>query len=193
MFILIKQRGREELPSSLTWTLLSFSSGSLIWTRMDDSLTKQPFLATYRKIVSVGSNEREIFPCFRVGTERHVWESKEKRKWGGGGWFTEVISYQTEKITADLRRKRQGHMWRRDAFCLIWKRCMKMGFRSLLSFRIDANKCLTWSRSTQACFLTLLSTSSLFLCFSLVTRGANCCNSWGLGGVVMSRKYLKAW
>lgn len=158
MYVYFNQAERhcEELPSSLTWTLLSFSSGSLIWTRMDDSLTKQPFLATYRKIVSVGSNEREIFPCFHVGTERHVWESKEKRKWGGGGWFSEVISYQTEKITADLRRKRQGHMWRRDAFCLIWKRCMKMGFRSLLSFSIDANKCLTSAQVfVQACSVFL--------------------------------------
>lgn len=84
-------------PSSLTWT--SFSSVSLhlfiriIWPKKNDSLTKQPFLATYRKIVSVGSNEREIFPFLRVDTERLVWESKtgmweEKRKWGGGGWFS---------------------------------------------------------------------------------------------------------
>lgn len=40
--------------------------------------------------------------------------------------------------------------------------------------------------------LTLLSTSSLLLCLSLVARAANCCSRAGLGGVVMSRKYWKA-
>lgn len=88
-----------ELPSSLTWTSLSplfhsIPSSESFEPKKNDSLTKQPFLATYRKIVSVGtSNEREIFPCLRVDAERLVWESKtgigeEKRKWGGGGWFS---------------------------------------------------------------------------------------------------------
>lgn len=40
---------------------------------------------------------------------------------------------------------------------------------------------------------TLLRISSFFLCFSLVVREANCCRSSGVGGVVMSRKCLKAW
>ena len=40
---------------------------------------------------------------------------------------------------------------------------------------------------------TLLRTSSLFLCFSLVASEANCCSRTGLGGVVMSRKYWKTW
>lgn len=41
--------------------------------------------------------------------------------------------------------------------------------------------------------LALLRTSSFRLSFSLVARAANCCSSTGVGGVVMSRKYWKAW
>lgn len=41
--------------------------------------------------------------------------------------------------------------------------------------------------------LALLRTSSFRFSCSFVARAANCCNSTGVGGVVMSRKYWKAW
>ena len=41
--------------------------------------------------------------------------------------------------------------------------------------------------------ITLLRSSSFFLCLSLVASAANCWSSTGLGGVVMSRKHWKAW
>lgn len=43
------------------------------------------------------------------------------------------------------------------------------------------------------CGLALLRTSSFRFSFSFVARAANCCSSTGLGEVVMSRKYWKAW
>lgn len=41
--------------------------------------------------------------------------------------------------------------------------------------------------------LALLRISSFRFSFSFVARAANCCSRTGVGGVVMSRKYWKAW
>lgn len=69
---------------------------------------------------------------------------------------------------------------------------------------VTTHTCYIWTCSSSAqepssgclkvnfSLLTLLSTSSLLLCLSLVARAANCCSRAGLGGLAMSRKYWKA-